>query len=158
MACISTVDVQTRLDVQELLSQFSHALDHNEGQCWAALFTGDGVYESADGDRLEGFAALASLPARVAERGGGAWRHIINSVVIERAHTRKILSVRAYCPVIDMEQGGRITSFYDLQFTLRFAGRWRIGHALAHRVCAAPDCQVGAAAVAGAGSAVPLLH
>lgn len=150
MSCISTIDIQTRLDVQELLSHFSHFLDHDRGPCWADLFTTDGVFECADGDRLQGTAALATLPSIVNERGHGAWRHLITQVVIERCNTRKDLRVHAYCPVIDMDQNSALAAFYDFDFTLRFASRWRISRALARRVGTTSSANVGAAAMANA--------
>lgn len=150
MGCISTIDIQTRLDVQELLSHFAHFLDHDRGSCWADLFTTDGVFECADGHRLQGAAELATLPALVSERGHGAWRHMISQIVIERRNTRKDLIVRAYCPVIDMDDTSALAAFYDFDFTLRFTSRWRIEHALARRVGTSTDANVGAAAVANA--------
>jgi hypothetical protein len=150
MTCISTIDIQTRLDVEELLSHFSHFLDHDNGTCWADLFTTDGIFECADGNRLQGTAALATVPSLVKQSGRGAWRHIITAVVIERRNTRKDLAVHAYCPVIDMNQGSALAAFYDFDFTLRFASRWRISHALATRVGTGTDASIGAAAVATA--------
>ena len=149
MACISTIDIQTRLDVQELLSHFSHFLDHDRGTCWADLFTTDGIFACADGDRLQGRTELATVPARVQQAGRGAWRHLITAVVIERCNTREDLSVHAYCPVIDMNHTSPLATFYDLDFTLRFASRWRISHALATRVGVATDADIGAASVTG---------
>ncbi len=148
MACISTIDIQTRLDVQELLSHFSHFLDHNQGACWADLFTIDGVFECADGNRLRGCAELASVPAIVNERGGGVWRHLITAVVIKRVNTRKDLIVQAYGPVIDMNQHSAMAAFYDYSFTLKFTSSWHIAHALARRVGGSTAPDVGAAAVA----------
>ncbi len=150
MTCISTIDIQTRLDVSELLSHFSHFLDHDRGLCWSDLFTTDGVFECAEGKRLEGSAELATLPSLVAERGNGAWRHLITAVVIERRNTRKDLTVRAYCPVVDMDRSSTLAVFYDFEFTLRFASRWRIAYALARRVGHATGADIGAAAGSGA--------
>ena len=148
MVCISTINMQTRLDVQELLSHFSHFLDHDRGACFAELFTGDGVFECIDGKCLRGSAELATLPSLVYERGHGAWRHLISATVIERADTRKGLTVKAYCPVVDMDQNSSIAAFYDFEFTLRFTSRWRISHALVNRVGSSAAASVGAAAVA----------
>jgi hypothetical protein len=148
MACISTIDIQTRLDVQELLSHYSHFLDHNQGACWAELFTVDGVFECANGNRLRGCTELATVPAMVNERGGGVWRHLITAVVIKRVNTRKDLVVQAYGPVIDMNQTSALAAFYDYSFTLRFGSSWRIAHALARRVGGTNAPDVGAAAVA----------
>lgn len=150
MGCISTIDIQTRLDVHELLSHFSHFLDHDRGPCWADLFTTDGVFECPDGDRLRGAAELATVPGLVNERGRGAWRHLITAVVIERCNTRKELTVHAYCQVIDMDQDSALAAFYDFDFALRFASHWRISHALARRVGTATATGIGAAAVASA--------
>jgi hypothetical protein len=148
MACISTIDIQTRLDVQELLSHFSHFLDHNQGTCWAELFTVDGVFECADGSRLRGTSDLSTVPAKVYANGGGVWRHLITAVVIKRVNTRKDLVVQAYGPVIDMNQASAMAAFYDYSFTLRFGSSWRIAHALARRVGAIAAPEVGAAAIA----------
>lgn len=151
MACISTIDIQTRLDVQELLSHFSHFLDHDAGACWADLFTTDGIFECAGGSHLQGRAELATVPSFVNEAGRGAWRHLITAVVIERCNTRKDLTVHAYCPVVDMNQSSPLSTFYDFDFTLRFASRWRISHALATRVGVSTDANIGAAALASGG-------
>jgi hypothetical protein len=148
MACISTIDIQTRLDVQELLSHFSHFLDHNQGACWADLFTVDGMFECADGNRLRGTAALSTVPAMVNQRGRGAWRHLITAVVIKRVNTRKDLIVDAYGPVIDMNQNSAMAAFYDYSFTLKFGSSWRIARALANRVGGLATPDVGAAAIA----------
>lgn len=148
MACISTIDIQTRLDVQELLSHFSHFLDHDCGARWADLFTTDGVFECPDGRFLQGRTELATVPSLVTEAGRGAWRHVITAVAIERCNTRKDLMVHAYCPVIDMNQSSPLATFYDFDFSLRFASRWRISHALAKRVGVAANANVGAATVA----------
>lgn len=150
MTCISTIDIQTRLDVQELLSHFAHFLDHDRGPCWADLFTNDGVFECPDGSCLTGAAELASLPTLVAEKGRGSWRHLITQVIVERRRERKELAVRAYCPVIDMDNSTTLAAFYDFEFVLRFASRWRISHALARRVGNGVDASVGAAALADA--------
>lgn len=153
MTCISTINVQTRLDVQELLSHFSHFLDHDAGPCFADLFTVDGVFECANGSRLEGPAQLATLPALVRERGNGTWRHMITAVVVGRALARKELTVRAYCPVIDMDQASALATFYDFDFNLRFASRWRISHARARRVGVSDGASIGVPVVAGSGFA-----
>lgn len=156
MTCISTIDYQTRLDVQELLGRYSHFLDHDRGECWADLFTTDGVFECADGKRLEGPAALATLPGLVQAKGRAAWRHLITAIVIERGDMRKGLVVRAYGPVLDMDNSGAVAAFYDYEFSLRFAGRWRISHLLATRVGADTGSAIGAAALTNAPSAPSL--
>lgn len=142
MTCISTIDLQTRLDVHELLARFSHFLDHGRGACWAELFTTDGVFECHAGERIEGMAALAELPGRVGALGGGNWRHIVTGIIVDRLPGRKDLVARAYGPVVDMGQAGALAAFYDYEFTLRLAARWRIKHAKV--------TQVGDAVAAGA--------
>lgn len=154
MTCISTIDYQTRLDVHELLGQYSHFLDHDRGACWAELFTTDGVFECADGHRLEGAAALSTLPGLVQQKGHGAWRHLITGIVIDRAESRKELTVHAYGPVLDMDNAGAIAAFYDYEFSLRFAARWRIAHLTASRVGSAAR-DVGVATLA---TGAPLLQ
>ncbi|WP_169542625.1 nuclear transport factor 2 family protein [Sphingomonas baiyangensis] len=145
MSSISTIDFQTRLDVQELLGRFAHYLDHGEAARWAGLFCLNGVFEcggseGCDALRLEGSEALATLPAMIAERGGGEWRHIITAITIDRCAVRKDLIADAYGPVIDMGAGGAIAAFYDFRFQLHRAGGWRIRHVLAKRIGAAAGC------------------
>jgi len=143
MTCISTISTQARLDVQELLSHFSHFLDHNQGRSWAELFTIDGTFECGPGNVLQGEEELATVPARVHELGHGGWRHVITAVAIERTNSPKHLVIRAYCPVMDLNESNALAAFFDFQFTLRFASRWRIQHAQATRVGAAANHYVG---------------
>ena len=156
MTCISTIGTQTRLDVQELLSHFSHFLDHNQGAAWAELFTMDGIFECGPDTVMQGPEELATVPARIHTLGHGGWRHVITAVAIERTNSPKELTIRAYCPVMDLNESNPLAAFFDLQFTVRFTSRWRIRHALATRVGTTHNQYVGMAA-ARALAAEPVL-
>jgi len=157
MTCISTIGTQTRLDVHELLSHFAHCLDHNRGAEWANLFTFDGVYQCGT-TVLEGADELATVPARIHALGHGGWRHVITAVAIERTNRPKELIIRAYCPVMDLNEGNGMAAFFDLEFTLRFTSQWRIERALATRVGAKADRYVGAAQTAAVPDAALVLQ
>ncbi|WP_420383559.1 nuclear transport factor 2 family protein [Novosphingobium sp.] len=147
MTCISTIGTQTRLDVQELLSHFAHCLDHDRGYDWANLFTYDGVYQCGSAI-LKGPDELATVPSRIWTLGQGGWRHIITAVAIERTNNPKEIVVRAYCPVMDLNEGNALMAFFDLEFALRSTSQWRISHALATRVGAKGKHYVGGVPIA----------
>ncbi len=157
MTCISTIGTQTRLDIHELLSHFAHCLDHDRGQDWANLFTHDGVYQCGS-TVLEGADELATVPVRIHTLGHGAWRHVITAVAIERTNRPKELVIRAYCPVMDLNEGNAMAAFFDLEFVLRFTSQWRIARAVATRVGARGHHYAGTADSALAAEPAPLLQ
>lgn len=97
MSAFSAIDLQTRLEVQDLLSRFCHALDHNAVDRWAKLFTTDGYIDAPRLGCFKGREEIIKIPEMVHELGGGAWRHYLNNVYIERAEDNRDLKVEAYC-------------------------------------------------------------
>jgi hypothetical protein len=126
MACISTLDHQTRLDVHELLARYCQFMDHDRGECWASLFTADGVFEKASGFRLEGTQELATFPAKIHAVGGGCWRHVVTNVTIDRCPNHKDVIVNAYVMVMDWAEGGKPVGLCDTRMVVRRANAWRI--------------------------------
>lgn len=128
MSMISTVDVQTRLDINELLNRYCHYLDHGQGDEWAGLFTRDALFEIKGHHQLEGQEELRTLPPLISSRANGMWRSQITNILIDHGPGRKELLVRAYGLVTDWGNDGRPHSFLDYTMLLRNSCRWQIAH------------------------------
>lgn len=149
VGAISTLDVQTRLDVHELLSRYCHLIDHGAGAAFSDLFTSDAVVEVGDEMRLVGRAEIATVPDMVQQRGGGAWRHQATNVIIDRGDHPRHLRVGAYLLVIDWSNGGALAGFSEYRLDLRKTCHWQIAGLFAS------TCPQGAGAVlAGAPAGV----
>ena len=138
MGCISAIDHPTRVEVQELLSRYCHYLDHDRGDCWAKLFTHDGVFEESDGLTLRGQAELGSLPSIIRRDGGGMLRHMISTIIVDRCDASRDLIVSAYGPVADLRGDGGISTFYDYHIRINRVPAWRIARIVATRVGGVP--------------------
>lgn len=139
MGLISTVDIQTRLDICELLSRYCHFVDHDAGDDWAALFTRDGIFEVPGSFRLEGREQLSSMPRIVQDHGKGLWRHQITNILIDHSLNRKEMSVKAYGLVTDWGNGGTPISFSDYDIILRHSCHWQITHLKADTMMRQPS-------------------
>jgi hypothetical protein len=113
LSAFSAIDLQTRLEVQDLLSRFCHALDHNAVDRWAKLFTTDGYIDAPRLGCFKGREEIIKIPEMVHELGGGAWRHYLNNVYIERAEDNRDLKVEAYCMVSDWRKAGHVVRCWD---------------------------------------------
>ena len=138
MGVISTVDVQTRLDICEVLSRYCHFADHNAGDDWAALFTPNGIFEVPGSIRLEGREKLSVMPGIVHDHGKGLWRHQISNILIDHALSRKEMRVKAYGMVTDWGNGGAPVSFSDYTIILKYSCRWQIAHLIADTITRQP--------------------
>jgi len=125
MGCISTVDLQTKMEVQELLSRFCHYLDHYKTTEWSQLFTTDAVIDGGHIGIYEGRAEIARIPERVNEIGGGFWRHHLSNVMFARTSEAKELEVKAYCLTTDWSQGGALVHGFDFQAILKHRCHWQ---------------------------------
>lgn len=128
MGLVSTVDVQTRLDICELLNRYCHYVDHGQGDAWAGLFTLDGVFEVERMMKLRGRNQLRTMPGTVRQRGNGLWRHQITNVMIDHGGNLKEKIVKAYGLVSDWGNGGQPMSFCDYTIVMRSTCRWQIAH------------------------------
>lgn len=123
------LDMQARLDIEELLAQYCHRVDRNDGEGWAALFTQDGVFEVAATMRLQGKAQLLTMPGTLMEHGGGKWRHQITNILAEIGGTAGTATVSAYGLVTDWRDGGKLVMFTDYRIEItRIEGEWRIAN------------------------------
>ena len=124
-----------RLDILDLLARYCHAVDHDDAEGWASLFTPQGVFEVSGVMRLEGRDQLRAMPGIVKEQGGGKWRHQVTNVVIDDGAGADAASVRAYGLVTDWREGGKPVSFTDYEIKLcRLECGWRIQTLVAHMV------------------------
>ncbi|AUW58616.1 hypothetical protein C1T17_11415 [Sphingobium sp. SCG-1] len=126
MGSISTVDLQTKMDVHELLSRFCHFLDHNGGLEWARLFTPTAVIEKGPLGCFAGHSEICQIPAMVAEKGNGLLRHHLTNVMFERTGNVKELIVEAYFVGTDWGQGGAMVHSADFKAVLHNRCHWQI--------------------------------
>jgi hypothetical protein len=126
MGVLSTLDVQTRLDVHELVNRYCHLIDHGDGVAFTELFTADAVFEFQDDVKLVGRAEIARVPALVQGLGSGNWRHQVTNLVIDRTGHPRQLEVSAYVMVIDWSNGGALTCFSEYKIELRKTCHWQI--------------------------------
>ncbi len=126
MRCISTIDVQTRLDAQELLNRFCHAIDHQDRAAWLSLFAPGARYDSG---YLGSFATeeeIGSIPALVGTKGRGTWRHHFTNLILDRMNDRRHLIGKAFLTTRDCGQIGEPVRFSDCTIELKLGRHWQI--------------------------------
>jgi len=143
-----SIDLAARLDVQELLARFCHAIDHADARGWRELFTHDACIMCGEGGRVQGSADIAALLDQITRCAGPQMRHLITATVFDRGATWRDLKVTAYGPVLDLAQGGAIAGFYDYVFELRLSDHWRIRSLSAQQVGSQAPA-IGAAVATG---------
>lgn len=122
-----TPDTASRVEIVELMARYCHAVDHGDGPGWAALFTPEGRFEVVGAFRLDGAEQLSTMPAVVAQKGGGKWRHQVTNLVVDPGDGVESARLRAYGIVTDWGNGGSLVSFTDYEIRLRrLDGAWRI--------------------------------
>lgn len=128
MGMISTVALQTKMDVQELLSRFCHYIDHGNAAEWSRLFTLDGTLDVAPLGVFTGREDIETVPALVHQKGGGLWRHHLSNVMFDRTADPRELEIRAYCLTTDWGKGGALAHCFDFHAVLRNRCHWQIAH------------------------------
>lgn len=126
MGCISTVDLQTKTEVHELLSRFCHYLDHNKTAEWSQLFTTDAVIDGGYAGLYEGRAEIAQLPEKIALLGGGYWRHHLSNVMFSRTNLAREMEINAYCLTTDWSKEGALVHCSDFRAILKDRCHWQI--------------------------------
>lgn len=126
MGCISTVDLQTKMDIQELLSRYCHFIDHNNAIEWARLFTADCRMDCGSMGIFDGRAAIAGIPALVQAKGGGNLRHHLSNVMMERTANPRELDMHAYCLLTDWSRQGAMVACFDFHARLQNRCHWQI--------------------------------
>jgi hypothetical protein len=116
------LSTEDRLDIQELYARYNHAIDSGNGDAWAATFTPDGIFESAQGIQT-GSDSLKQFASGFASRLKG--RHWINNLVVDEAPG----GAKGSCYLVLYNLGGEkpsilTTAIYNDQLT-KTAGGWR---------------------------------
>jgi hypothetical protein len=138
----NSLDLETKLNIADVLGRYCHRVDENNADGWAQLFTEDGVFEVPGAVRLQGTAQLRAMPGVVLEQGGGKWRHQITNIVADPGDTPDTARVRAYGVLTDWRKGGALASFSDYRITMRRVGReWRIASLTALQAADMPPSQ-----------------
>jgi 3-phenylpropionate/cinnamic acid dioxygenase small subunit len=128
MTCISTVDLQTKMEVHELLSRFCHYLDHGKTEEWSQLFTTDAVLDVASLGLYDGRDEIAQIPQRVTQLGDGFWRHHLSNVMFTRTEQVRELEINAYCLTTDWSRGGALVNCADFRAILKSRCHWQVHH------------------------------
>lgn len=138
MSHFSAIDLQTRLEVQDLLSRFCHALDHNKVETWVRLFALEGYIDAPRLGCFSGREEIMKIPEMVRAQGGGAWRHYLNNMYIDHVEGSRDLRVEAYCMVSDWRQAGHVVRCWD--FSAR-VGKRRDLKIISLKLTPVTDCE-----------------
>ena len=125
MGLFSSIDLETRMEVQDLLSRFCHSLDFDKVEEWRELFRRDASVTAPRFGRFCGIDQICQIPGLVARAGNGKWRHVFNNVVLSRSSLR-VLSVAAYCVVNDWAGSGGAVRCWDFTAIVEKQKRWLI--------------------------------
>ena len=124
--CFSEIDLQTRLEVQDLLSRFCHSLDRNMVKEWVDLFPDDGYVEAPRFGAFSGRDEIARIPGLVRENGKGCWRHYLNNMYMDRIVGSRDLRIEAYCTVSDWSAKGNVVRSWDVSARVGKRRGWKI--------------------------------
>lgn len=75
-----SLSIEDQLQIQQLYARYNHAIDSGRGDAWAATFTADGVFSSANGT-FAGTSQLAGFADGFAKQLKA--RHWTNNLVLE---------------------------------------------------------------------------
>ena len=123
MGCVSTIDLQTRLDLHEVLSRFCISLDRGQISGWTSLFTADATFAWQDNDPLRGREALAQIPMTVSTLG---LRHHFSSIVLDRLESPKMVRCQATCIVTNWQDRAKLSDVLDCDIIFRKTSVWQI--------------------------------
>lgn len=113
-----------RLDIQDLLARYNHAIDSGDAAGWAATFVADGTFTSG-GRTHAGTEALAAFAADFHTRMPGS-RHWVNNVVIDGDGDQATL--RCYLQLLKTGNGEPATLVTTARYEdrlRRMDGGWR---------------------------------
>lgn len=123
---MTTISVENRLAIHELIAEYSHCVDNCRGEDWAGLFLEDGKLVGTDNPFL-GRQALIDQAAAL-KAGPTEYRHIITNVFIQPGATDEQAVASAYGTVIDWASTPPpISIFVEYTFNLvRPSEKWQI--------------------------------
>jgi hypothetical protein len=78
-----TLSVADRLEIHDLYSRYTHAIDRYGGDAWAACFTNDGSLEIPyRGQITAGAEAIHAVAEAYGVRSGGYTRHVTTNIAL----------------------------------------------------------------------------
>jgi len=110
---------EDRLDIQDLVARYNHAIDGGDAEAWAATFAPDGTFESR-GEVHAGTDALVAFARGFQERMAGA-RHWNNNLVIEGDGDE----ARTSCYLMLWRGGEPVSEAKYVDTLSRIDGQWR---------------------------------
>lgn len=123
---MSTISIENRLAIFELIAEYSHRVDNYRGEDWAELFLEDGRLIGTE-PRLEGRQAFVDQSARL-RAGPTEYRHLITNVYLLPGATDERAGAMAYGTVADWGVKPPVMAiFVEYRFDLvRQGGEWKI--------------------------------
>jgi hypothetical protein len=134
-ATFSAINIETRLEIRDLLSRFCHSLDRNMTQQWNELFTFDAIVDAPKLGRFVGIEEIGEILGLVQQKGCGAWRHFLHNVYIDLTEDSRDLLVAAYCTVSDWRTQGNVVRCWDLNARITKRRGWKIAALSLTPVC-----------------------
>jgi ketosteroid isomerase-like protein len=119
------LDVQDRLDLQELSARYSHAFDQADADAFVALFADGAVFILPDGTAIEGEDRLRKVVGAISQRAPGL-RHLITNIVVDETPEGARGRAYFYCVRLGQDDTFRLQNVgrYEDDFT-KTANGWR---------------------------------
>lgn len=120
-----SLSTEDQLSIQQLYARYNHAIDSGKGDAWAATFTPEGVFSSANGT-FAGSEALAGFANGFAQQLKA--RHWTNNLVLEA--TESGATGTCYLILLRLTPGERppagilATAIYNDEL-VKVSGDWR---------------------------------
>ncbi|MEO6398843.1 MAG: nuclear transport factor 2 family protein [Tepidiformaceae bacterium] len=120
-----SLSIEDQLGIQRLYARYNHAIDAGRGEEWAATFTAEGVFSSANGT-FAGTEKLAGFATGFAQQIKG--RHWTNNLLLDG--DAKLASGTCYLMLLRLSPGERppatilATAVYNDEL-VNEGGEWR---------------------------------
>lgn len=122
----SAIELKTRLEIQDLLNRFCHALQHCDLEIWDSIFSRTATFSSSILGDFQDRAEIRTIPEQVRALGGGSWRfHLFNTVLLP-GENRYALTVKLSLATFDCAATAAPQRIADCQFDLRCSTWWHI--------------------------------
>lgn len=123
---MTTISLENRLAVHELIAEYAHCVDNYRGQAWSELFLEDGRLIGVEPPML-GRQAFVEQAARL-KAGPTEYRHVITNVYLLPGATDERAVAMAYGTVADWAVSpARMAMFVEYRFALvRRGDNWKI--------------------------------
>ena len=129
---MTTISVENRLAIHELIAEYSHCVDNYRGEDWAGLFLEDGKLVGTDNPFLGRQALIDQADAL--KNGPTEYRHLITNVYIQSGASDEHAVALAYGTVADWAHKPAVMSiFVEYRFELvRRDESWQIAELRVH--------------------------